>query len=338
MRVLVASNDLTFNVSLCEAYRALGCSVHAGLSEFWLDLNDYDLVHCHWPEELTDWDISAAGARREKALERLRALKGKSKLVCTVHNELPHADKTEVAADFYRQFYELMDRVGHFTAHSQKVVAARFPSIGPDAHVVHGMNDFTNLRALAVGKEAARSRLGIHVDDYVVATFGQLRSQEEMALFVEGTSGAAATLLFAARRPPPVGRVQRTLADRQFRRWVRRANVVATSGYLDDRMTVAIFEACDAMIVVRCANELNSGIVPLAMTFGTPLIAPRSGTFEVLLDGTMNQLYAKGNAESLRAAVQTMKFVDRDAVRHGNHDIAMQWGWDKALPRLLATL
>lgn len=338
MRILVATNDLTFNVALCDAWRAAGHSVHAGLSELWLAQNEYDLVHFHWPEELCDWDILAASWRRARAMSRIMALKGKARLVCTVHNELPHGDFSATAQAFYAAFYAQMDVVGHFTQHSLATISARFPAIDPQAQLVHGMNDFRNLAVHAVGRDGARERLGLDADAFVIGTFGQLRSAEEMQLFEAATAQAAGKILFAARRPPPGGRMERWRAARQFDRWVGARNVKVLTGYLDDPTAVAVFEACDVMAVVRRGGELNSGIPPLAMTFGTPLAAPDYGVFRETLSEAGNALYAPGDAGSLAAAIGRIAASDIDARRAANRTHAASWGWDKAVARIMERL
>ena len=336
MRILVATNDLTFNVSLCAAYRAAGHTVHAGLSEFWLAQNDYDLVHFHWPEELCDWNISAASWRRARAMSRIVALKGKTRLVCTVHNELPHADQSDAAQAFYAAFYAQMDVIGHFTDHSRATVTARFPLLEAGRHVVHGMNDFRNLRAHASGRDAARRTLGLDEEIFVVGTFGQLRSREELDLFAEATRAVPGKILFAARPAPPHSRIQRWQAERSFARWTAQGRVKVLGGYLDDPTAVAVFEACDAIAVVRRGGELNSGIPPLAMTFGTPLAAPDYGVFRETLSGAGNELYEPGNAPALADALRQIAASGSEPRRAQNLAHAARWGWDQAVARLLA--
>jgi glycosyltransferase involved in cell wall biosynthesis len=338
MRVLVATNDLTFNVALCDAWRAAGHSVHAGLSELWLAHNDYDLVHFHWPEELCNWAISAGSWQRARAMARIMALKGKTHLVCTVHNELPHADHSPAAEAFYAAFYAQMDIIGHFTSHSLDTVKARFPTLDPQAHLIHGMNDFRNLAALATGRECARERLGLDNDDFVIATFGQLRSADELQLFEAATARINGKLLFAARRPAPRGRMERMRSQWAFDRWVDTRRVKVLTGYLDDATAVAVFEACDAMVVVRRGGELNSGIPPLAMTFGTPLAAPDYGVFSETLAGAGNELYAPGDARSLASAIGRIAASDLGTRRASNRAHAMNWGWDTAVARIMERL
>lgn len=45
MRILVASNDLTFNPALIAAYRAAGHEVNSGVPDFVLGLGDYGVIH-----------------------------------------------------------------------------------------------------------------------------------------------------------------------------------------------------------------------------------------------------------------------------------------------------
>src|SRR5215471_7496887 len=92
MRILVASDDLSFNPALVAAYLARGHKVTTGVSNFALRLGDYDIVHLHWPEELVGFGVNAADAGRTvQALDDLNWWATRAVIVTTVHNLVPHA-------------------------------------------------------------------------------------------------------------------------------------------------------------------------------------------------------------------------------------------------------
>jgi glycosyltransferase involved in cell wall biosynthesis len=337
MRILVATEDLTFSVSLSHAYKAMGHNVSAGLPELYLGLRDFDLIHFHWPEELSQWEVPPLKPLVDRLLARLDALAPTTKFVCTVHNLLPHADSGPVSWDYYNRFYARMDRIGHFSQSSLDAVRAKFPDVPADKHVVHGMNSFANLNAHATGRDAARKTLGVPADMRVAATVGQIRSLDELKLLADAMAKTDLHLL-RAFRPPSVS----SLGDRARRKMLMqsfdRRPITRLEGFLEDDQLVAVCEAADIIIIPRMENQLNSGVLPLAMTFGTGIIAPDCGVFREMLSGSMNELYAPGDAAAMAGAINRLAAKDPDDVRAANRALAADWDWSKAAARLLAAL
>lgn len=340
MKILVATDDLTFSVSLSHAYKAAGHQVSAGLPELYLGLRDFDLIHFHWPEELTGWAMPPSPRAMRRLLDRMDALKPAAKMVCTVHNLLPHADRGGESEALYTAFYARMDVIGHFHESSRDAVVARFPDIPASKHLVHGMQDFANLRAHATGKAAARARLGIPADVTVITAVGQLRSMGELGLLSDAVAkpGLPPVHLIRAFRPPNVS----SIADRARRKYLMRSFArlpgVALDGYLEDVDLVAVCQAADIIMIPRLENHLNSGVLPLAMTFGTGVVAPDCGVFRETLSGSMNELYAAGDPDAMAKAITRLAVKDAEAVRESNLALAADWGWPRGVDRILAVV
>ncbi len=340
MKILVATDDLTFSVSLSHAYKALGHEVSAGLPELYLCLRDFDLIHFHWPEELTGWAMPPSPRAVRRLLDRMDALKPQTKMVCTVHNLLPHADRGGESEALYAAFYARMDLVGHFSESSRTAVLSSFSAIPAEKHIVHGMQDFGDLRAYGTGKAAARARLGVPAEATVVAAIGQLRSLGELGLLSDAIAkpGLPPVHLLRAFRPPNVSRI----ADRARRKYLMRSfdrlPSTVLDGYLDDAELVAVCEAADIIIIPRMENQLNSGVLPLAMTFGTGIVAPDCGVFRETLAGSMNALYAAGDPGAMATAIARLVAKDAEAVRANNLALAEQWGWRRGVSRILSAL
>ena len=340
LKILVATDDLTFSVSLSHAYKALGHEVSAGLPELHLGLRDFDLIHFHWPEELTGWAMPPSTRAMRRVLDRMDALKPQTKMVCTVHNLLPHADRGGESEVLYTAFYARMDVIGHFSESSRTAVLSCFPAIPVDKHIVHGMQDFGDLRAYGTGKAAARARLGVPADATVIAAIGQLRSLGELGLLSDAIAkpGLPPVHLLRAFRPPGVDRI----ADRARRKYLMRSfdrlPSTVLDGYIDDADLVAVCEAADIIIIPRMENQLNSGVLPLAMTFGTSVVAPDCGVFRETLAGSMNELYTAGDPGAMAKAITRLAAKDAETVRTGNLTLAADWGWPRGVTRILSAL
>ncbi len=337
MKILVATEDLTFSVSLSHAYKAMGHEVSAGLPELYLGLRDFDLIHFHWPEELTQWEVPPLRPLVERLFARLDALAPTTKLVCTVHNLLPHADQGPVSWDYYNRFYARMDLIGHFSQSSLEAVRAKFPDVPTDKHVVHGMNDFANLTTHATGRDTARKTLGVPADARVAATVGQIRSMDELRLLSDALAKTDVHLIRAFRPPGINGMADRARRKLLMQSFERRP-MTAMEGYLEDDQLVAVCEAADIIIIPRMENQLNSGVLPLAMTFGTGIIAPDCGVFREMLSDSMNELYVPGDAGSMAKAISRLAAKNPDDVRTSNLELSKDWNWRNAAMRLLAAL
>ncbi len=340
MKILVATEDMTFSVSLSLAYKAAGHDVSAGLPELYLGMRDFDLIHFHWPEELTQWEVPPLRPLVERLFARLDALKPTTKFVCTVHNLLPHADHGPVSWDYYYRFYQRMDRIGHFSQSSLDAVRAKFPDVPADKHFIHGMNDFSNLQIYATGQKAAREKLGIAQQSRVVATVGQLRSINELGLLGGALAKADIPNLHILRafRPPSVSTfVDRIRRKRIIQSLARKPNTLF-DGFLEDADLVAVCEAADIIVIPRMENQLNSGVLPLAMTFGTGIVAPDCGVFREMLGGSMNALYTPGDSSSLAKAIARLAAKDPADVRANNLALSADWGWPRGVARMITAL
>ena len=340
MNVLVATEDLTFSVSLSLAYKTAGHAVSAGLPELHLGLRDFDLIHFHWPEELTQWEVPPLRPLVDRLFARLDALKPATRMVCTVHNLLPHADAGPVSWDYYNRFYQRMDRIGHFSQSSLDAVRAKFPAIAAEKHFIHGMNDFANLKVHATGQAAARLALAIAPDALVVAAVGQIRSLDELALLSAALVKTNAPNLHILRafRPPAAGGIASRVRRKRLMQSFDRRPGTRLEGFLEDADLVAVCEAADIIVIPRMENQLNSGVLPLAMTFGTGIVAPDRGVFSETLGTSMNELYVPGDAAGLASAIARLAAKDKAQVRASNLALSTGWGWRHGVERIMAAL
>ncbi len=340
MNILVATEDLTFSVSLSHAYRAAGHEVSAGLPELYLGLRAFDLIHFHWPEELTQWQVPPLRPLVERLFARLDALKPATKMICTVHNLLPHADDGPVSWDYYQRFYQRMDRIGHFSQSSLDAVRATFPDLSADKHFIHGMNNFSNLQVYATGQSAARKALGIPANALVVGAVGQMRSIDELGLLANALTRSNIQNLHVLRafRPPSVNSFSDRLRRKRLMQSLERKAVTKLEGYLEDRELVAVCEAADIIVIPRMENQLNSGVLPLAMTLGTGIVAPDCGVFRETLAESMNELYVPGNPASVADAIGRLAAKSPADVRRSNLALSADWGWPGGVERIRMAL
>ena len=153
-------SDNPFSTELIHSLEASGCSVNNG--RFWLNQSNinWDIVHFHWPEYLlSPHKIEFDNKWLEDCLQNIK--RRGSKIVCTIHNLLPHKDKSRQAINTYKLLYRYADGFIHFGAESISLVNQRFPNeVGgkPYAIIPHG-----NYKVFGplINKAEARTSLSI---------------------------------------------------------------------------------------------------------------------------------------------------------------------------------
>jgi glycosyltransferase involved in cell wall biosynthesis len=174
----------------------------------------------------------------------------------------------------------------------------------------------------------------------VIAAVGQLRSMDELGLLSDavGKPGLPPVHMIRAFRPPNISSISDRVRRKYLKRSFDRLPGVTLDGYLEDADLVAVCEAADIMMIPRMENHLNSGVLPLAMTFGTGVVAPDCGVFHETLGGSMNELYAAGDPDAMTKAISRLAAKHPIAVRASNLALSKDWGWPRGVERILAAL
>ncbi len=340
-RVLIATNDPTLTPSLARSYSDSGFDVVLGMENIYLSQMKFDLLHLHWPEELLHWrqPDERSLAKLSEALTKWRKT---TPILATAHNLRPHSDK-EHPLD--KRLYEIVYRnatvIGHFSNYSRDKTSERFPDIPADKHLVHCPHSLDNLAPFVSDRVRARAKLGIPDDTFVLLGFGAFRHSSELNLLMRAdrSLGSRKRLFVFAGRLPTVGGLRRRgIALARFELWKFLYPVKDLRGFIPDEEIGDLLVASDVIVIPRSGVHLNSGLLPLAMMFGTPVVAPGYGAYEEYLGGTDNELYRPDDAASLAEAVRRISQKDRAVIAAANKRLAAQWGWDNILSRCLPEL
>lgn len=340
MRVLIPTNDRTLTPSLVAAYANHGWQVATGVDNLYYRTSNYDLVHLQWPEELIHWQTPT-----EAAIKRLRAALAwwarRSRILSTVHNLLPHRlTPHRLDRDLYEAVYSFSHALSHFSQYSFHRVRQEFSSVNAKPHIVHPPFTFSHLLHFRKGRAQSRQHLGVQDGDFLIIGFGAFRSISEWRLFSFSTLRAKIQrkrVVFAGRLPGGT-KLDRVRQEIWFQVWRMLCRATDHRGYAPDETIPTLFDAADAIAICRAEPHLNSGLLPLSMTFGTPLVAPRYGMYVEYLEGTPNVLYEPNNASDLSRALELLRFRPRESIVSTNLACASTWGWEKALAVCLPTI
>ncbi len=339
-RVLIPSDQRDWVVNFAEAYRRLGFDVTTGSYNFDLEASHPDIVHLNWPEELTGWKVPNA-AQIETVIARLDRWAQRSRLIVTVNNLYPHGQHGNPQwHKLYAACYERAEVIHHFSQASKDLVCQEYPTVAGRNHVVRlGFNYDLLLPAGPRDRTASRLAFGFAPEEMVYLVFGTLRFWEEVQLLKRAFTQAnvpGKRLFMAARYNEPGSSWRPRWRRWQWRQWQRRHNVVRVTEYVPDEDVYRLFDAADAVVVIR-QNSMSSGVPSLAMTFGRMVIGPDFGGIPEYL-GSENRLYDGTSSSSLAKAMEQAANVDREAIGANNREIAAGWGWEDIVRTCLDAL
>lgn len=332
-RVLIPSDNLDYVPWLANAYVRRGFEVVTGVQNFFHPWAKFDIVHHVWGEELTSWKVPD-----EKELARVRESAERwaktATVIFWVNNLYPHGD--EVTKRFWKLnqiFYETSSLIVHLSKTAEQMALKDWPIASEKRNLVGKELAYLELRPpQRPDRQAVRRELGFAPGDLVVLVFGGLRFWAEVQLIMDAfdkTKAPNKRLLVVARynERKEQGRLQRRYRQFRWRRWLQRNHSVVITEYIPDADISGYFEAADVAIVPRLRDN-SSGIVGMALTFGTPLIVPNHGAFPDYIEGTGNLLYESGDAASLAQAIDRAASIDRARISEENRRVADTLNWD----------
>jgi glycosyltransferase involved in cell wall biosynthesis len=226
--------------------------------------------------------------------------------------------------------------VRYFIVHSEED-RRRLLDLKPTAHVMRNVHPisaaFSEDEAKPVDKATARARLGLAVDRKIVLFFGLIRPYKGLAFLIEAMPEVLrkmdCTLLVAGEfyddKSKYVAQIEKLgIGDK----------VRVEDQYIRNEDVVYYFRAAD-VVVLPYIEASQSGIIPMAYGYHTPVISTRvGGLHEVVSEGETGFLVEAGNASQIaqtilryyegdyeprfRAAIanETRKFDWDEEVRH----------------------
>jgi len=328
MRVLIAAPH-DFSNPYCRelgaGYHAAGCEVVYGLDLFWTGHIAVDLVHLQWPEHLVpEW---FSPAEQLPALgERIAEWRRTARVIATVHNARPHRPR----ADWWQLFdavYASCDGIIHHGERSVSWFSEQFPRLATTPHLVAPFGAYTSYPR-TVFRQEARARLGVHHDERVVLVFSRFRTVREFVLVARGFARARVprkclvlTWGLPARRFGSLRNAGLRLLFLAGRRHRLLAPVLSAS-----EVQLPLL-AADVMLIQRVGG-LNSSSVPLAFTFGLPVVCPDVGVFGEHARAHGNVTFPPGRAAAVARALEEAFSQDLVAMGRRNRAVAEGlWSW-----------
>lgn len=319
MKILIAytasgTSDNPFVRLLADGIRACGYEVVCSVEEFRSNAADYDIVHLQWPEELFRWKAPAP-ADVDTLEQQFQTLKNNGiPLIYTRHNTLPHHGNPLVA-----EAYGLVERYADAIVHLGDCSLREFTAAHPDSEQLQVMiphHIYEGLYDMDITRDAGRRALGIPADRLVVLAFGAFRHAEERRL-VWGAFRRLhypAKFLLAPRLWPYTRRGSRFKGLKRLAGRLLYAAAHSAEGFFDSRITspeplipdeqLPCYLAAADVVFIQRTDILNSGNVPLALSFGRVVTGPASGNIGGLLAETGNPAFDPADPRSVDIALE----------------------------------
>jgi len=331
-----------YSLELLKHLKMANCNVSNG--RFWLyqDGLTWDIINIHWPE----WLIATHPPSKEEVdhlITILKYQKKTSKIVVTVHNDLPHRDKSSLYFNLYKRVYELADGFIHMGNESIKSVHHRFPvEVKGKKHTVIAHGNYA-VFGDKVAKKIARAKHGFP-DMPLALIVGAIRNSEELRLILasaktmntlNGKVVFAGTFLIENPQPRSVIQILKRLME-ECRRGLTIIKLYASQGliYMPGKVPFekmsSLVSSTDILIIPRM-NILNSGNVPLGFTYGCVVVGPSVGNVGELLAKHDNSIFnPQLGISDLDRAIKEAIQKSHDGYGIRNRDIAItKWNWDK---------
>ena len=182
-------------------------------------------------------------------------------------------------------------------------------------------------------RAAARARLGIPDDQFVFLSFGSCREYKNLEHLVRSfqRSAARGASLWI------VGRFQSDEYAKRVKRQIdeRPQAIRFVDAFIPDQEVQHYFVACD-VVVFSYADVLTSGAAMLALGFGRPVVAPRLGHLQDVIDSASGVLYDPAEPDGLAKAMTAAaarRFDESTIQKH-----ARRFDWRDAAARTLSAL
>jgi glycosyltransferase involved in cell wall biosynthesis len=291
-----------------------------------LDHAPVDVLHLHWPGPYLKgqtWAVKAVYAA--KLLVDLFCVRQQGiRIVWTVHNKVSHdTNVPELQRWIRRGVARLADRLIVHDEATRREVAKTYRIPAAKIHVIpHG--HYRDVYGDSVPKAEAREALDVPQMGRVFLNFGMLRPYKGIETLLDvwpvyQRDHPADTLLIAGKP-----------ADLEYEEALRSQvqacpNAILEARFIPDEDVHLYFSAADA-VVLPFRQITTSGSMLLAMSYDTPIIAPRVPSLERTLQPATDLLYEEGDLLSM---LRKSQHINLEGLAQKTKEACdrLSWGW-----------
>jgi hypothetical protein len=266
----------------------------------------WDVLHIQWPEALVGWQAPEP-ANIESLRCTLERARTHASIIVTVHNYNAREWMGALGHQLYESVYTSADAFVHLGRRSLEWFLAansRFGWCNRAIHEVIGHGDYSFYNRVTED-DTLVTRLASATTNFLV--FGRMRRKEEMLLAETAFDRAqlqAAKLIFAGKVEPDAKAAKRSVNP----------NIIRYHRRIAEAQVKPLVQASKFVFVPR-GGRLNSGVIPLAFTFGIPVIAPHEGVMGEIVDAVENISFIPNDLHSAAEALRRAYFLSDEEYR-----------------------
>jgi glycosyltransferase involved in cell wall biosynthesis len=222
-------------------------------------------------------------------------LKNKTKIITLLHNAIPHEPKF-----FDRAFSKLLfGRTQGFLVLSD-TVKNDILSLYPQANVCLKAHPLYDHFGKKIDKKQALQTLGLDLEKKTLLFFGLIRDYKGLDLLIDAMSRLddSYQLLIAGECYGSFEKYQQ-----QMDATTSRNRIKVLNHYIDDKEVPLLFSAAD-LLVLPYKSATQSGVVPVAYHFETPIVATDVGSLKESIETAETGLICLPEAGSLAQTIQ----------------------------------
>lgn len=285
------------------------------------------IIHIHWLPGFRPGVRSALGRLNYRMWIALAKLL-KFRIVWTVHNLYSHeADSSgrRRERDLTNGILRFVDLLIVHSPSAKDLLLKEFPRASERKIAVIPHGNYIGVYPNTISGKEARGRFNLPEDGKVILFLGNIRPYKGVLKLVEvfKSLGMPKTYLLIAGKPiddAAAEKVRTAIGDD--------ASIRFYPGFVPDEDVQAYFAASD-VVALPYLNIFTSGAAVLAMSFGKPCVAPRSGCLPDFFENQTELLYdpedAAGLEKALRLALSNDDLIGRLGAR--NFEKANEWNW-----------
>lgn len=289
------------------------------------------IIHIHWIDRYIDklfWSSSKLKILTKLCLCGLDMLLIKilgRKIVWTVHNKYTHESPNQVLERMFRRLLACFsNRIIIHSPASRDEILREYRLKHPGKIIVIPHGHFIDFYPNRVGREEARRKLGLSMNDKVVLFLGMIRSYKGVEQLIEAFNELDYAndyrLLLA-------GSVISSEFTGRLRHLIKNDKTISVFRSIADE-EIQVFMNAGDVCVFPFHDVLTSGSVILAMSFARAVIAPRKGSLADLLDDSGAVFLEDG--KSLKDTIVNVFQKDLEQMGWHNQRVVSTYTWQSA--------
>ena len=236
------------------------------------------------------------------------------KVAWTIHNRLSHEAQFPLLELWtIRQLVKLVDRI---IVHHQAAIPelADLYQFNPDKAAVVPHGHYRAIYGEAIEPAEARAILGLPAKGRLFLNLGMLRPykgiERLLRIWQEHSEIAAEHTLLIAGKPK-----EDSYGEQLSEQIAQIKGAVLHLGFVEDHLIPLYFSAAD-IVILPFENILTSGSLLLAMSYGKPIVAPRSPGIVETLGQADELLYSPQNDDELLHAIRKSVQSNLTTLKH----------------------